>query len=554
MRLFGLSLALILGPTTLLAEQGVVFIQVKNTKNQPVSGVRLSTGGAGSVSGRTDVAGRTRIQLAPQTGGGDKVTLQIVEPSTLVFIDPWDSRVVVPSFENKSDNYVQVVLANKGDRALLENEAFFEAAVNQAFRLAALAKDQNREQKRDALEEVARTYDLPATEIDAAIRAFGRKTQDPYKKGLAALYEENYSLATSLLSESARIRETQAEKADAVAADVELYLGRSLYLEGKFRESVTALRKADKWRPDDSTIQNLLAMSLSELGDYAAAEPLYRRALEIDQGRYGLRNANVASIKTNLAFLHRGAGDYAGAKQLFQEALETDEELLGPLHPKVAIDMSNLAMLLTETEDCDGSGVLLQKVLKADEEAYAKGLVSLDSPAIAAHVNNFADMLRCKGDYPEAERNYRQALELDDKAGRHDHPSRAITLCGLASALAEQGKYEEAERRFREALAIDKNSLGPDHPRVATDADALGMMFVAQKNYGAAEEQLREALRIDEGGSNYFSQSRDLQDLARLFRAKGDTKTRLEFLTKAIKLQKERREKQASQESPPPPN
>src|ERR1700755_181357 len=104
------------------AEEGVLVVNVADTENQPIPGVVLSTTGDSSTSPATDVAGKTRIKLAPQTKPGSEVELVIVRASQdLVFISPWNYRVLVPPFENNSQTAVKVVMAERCKRSLLEN-------------------------------------------------------------------------------------------------------------------------------------------------------------------------------------------------------------------------------------------------------------------------------------------------------------------------------------------------------------------------------------------------------------------------------------------------
>jgi len=62
-------------------------------------------------------------------------------------------------------------------------------------------------------------------------------------------------------------------------------------------------------------------MLLLRLGDYAAAEPYYLRALEIDR-RMG-DQGGVAWTQNNLGLLYNHRGEYAAALALHQEALQT---------------------------------------------------------------------------------------------------------------------------------------------------------------------------------------------------------------------------------------
>lgn len=103
------------------AEEDVLVVHVSDPGGRNIFRVVLSTTGDSSTSPPTDIAGKTRIRLAPQTRAGSEITLQIIKaPQDLVFISPWNQRVTVRSFDNESQNVAQVVLCERGSRMLLE--------------------------------------------------------------------------------------------------------------------------------------------------------------------------------------------------------------------------------------------------------------------------------------------------------------------------------------------------------------------------------------------------------------------------------------------------
>ena len=72
---------------------------------------------------------------------------------------------------------------------------------------------------------------------------------------------------------------------------------------------------------------------LYELGQYAEAEPLLQRALQIREKALGPEHPDVATSLNNLAVLYRAQGRYAEAEPLYQRALKIREKALGPEHP-----------------------------------------------------------------------------------------------------------------------------------------------------------------------------------------------------------------------------
>ena len=88
---------------------------------------------------------------------------------------------------------------------------------------------------------------------------------------------------------------------------------------------------------------NNLAKLLYTQGNYAAAEPLCRRALAIDEKALGPNHPTVAWYLNNRALLFKAKGDYAAAEPLCRRALAIDDKALGPDHPTTRQIKKNLA-------------------------------------------------------------------------------------------------------------------------------------------------------------------------------------------------------------------
>jgi tetratricopeptide (TPR) repeat protein len=332
------------------AEKGILVIQVADIHNRPVAGIELAAKGS-SESGTTDRYGRTRIKLDLQTKVNDWVAIQIVKSPAgkdLVLISPWDAHAQVPPFENETTNFLPLVVAARGDRALLENGKTLTAIAAQINKAnSPKSKDPDpEEQRRESLETVAKSFGLTSGDVDKAIRAWGERATDPYERGLAALYEKKYPLASEELSRSLELREKELGKAKAATSDAAWFLGQAKFEEGKYHESVTAYKKVLDLRPDNSLVLNNLGVSLHKAGDYDGAEPFLRRALAIDDNTPETNLYDVTRDLNSLAELLEEKGDYAGAEPLFLRALEIDHKALGPDHLNVARDFNNLAGLL----------------------------------------------------------------------------------------------------------------------------------------------------------------------------------------------------------------
>ncbi|MDQ6704714.1 MAG: tetratricopeptide repeat protein [Acidobacteriota bacterium] len=268
----------------LCAEQGMLSVHIANPQGRPISGVVLGTLGEGSTSSPTDRSGKTRLRLAPGIQPGAWVALQVAAQRDLVFVSPWNARARVPPFENPSENFVQVVLAPRGDRSLLESRkgvAALAGRVNAASAPAASEQGSVEERRAVALGETARLFGIERSEVDRAIRALAANGEDPYEKGMSALYARDYANAAPQLSEALLTRGKSLRRVPAEVANAAMFLGQALFESGKFDKAVEAYRKALRERPDDAIILNGLGAALLKDGKPELAEPFVRRAAEL---------------------------------------------------------------------------------------------------------------------------------------------------------------------------------------------------------------------------------------------------------------------------------
>ena len=76
-------------------------------------------------------------------------------------------------------------------------------------------------------------------------------------------------------------------------------------------------------------------MIYHEEGRYATAEPLYQKAIAIEEKVRGPEHPDVSACVSNLASLYEEQGQYDRAELLYQGILLIDEKALGRGHPAV---------------------------------------------------------------------------------------------------------------------------------------------------------------------------------------------------------------------------
>jgi hypothetical protein len=182
-------------------EDHILVLFVTNTVDEQVDDLTITC--AGDCSQSSAVQGKVRIKLPPQTRPGDWVSLQIIKRqdgrargADWALISPWDNRVMVPSFENKADNAVPVVVARRGDKQILSSGKAVEALANRVLSGVTPKLDQqiSDEERRMVLKLQAEAVGLTPEEVDRAIREAGAKTKDLNLQAKAALYEKRFGI------------------------------------------------------------------------------------------------------------------------------------------------------------------------------------------------------------------------------------------------------------------------------------------------------------------------------------------------------------------------
>ena len=236
---------------------------------------------------------------------------------------------------------------------------------------------------------------------------------------------------------------------------------------------------------------NERAQLLQRTNRFAEAEPLMRRALEIDSAAFGEQHPTVARDLNNLAMLLKNTNRIEEAEPLMRRALEIDSASFGEQHPTVARDLNNLAMLLHDTNCIEEAELLMRRALEVGLATFGE-----QHPTVATCLNNLAMLLQRTNRLEEAEPLMRRALEIDSAVFGEQHPTVAIRLNGLAALLHDTNRIEEAEPLMRRALEIDLATFGEQHPTVATCLENLATLLKNTNRVEEAEPLMRRALDI----------------------------------------------------------
>ncbi len=315
------------------------------------------------------------------------------------------------------------------------------------------------------------------------------------------------------------VHQVRAAEESLTVASLTYKVALYLLQRGRYREAEPLFQRALQIQErilgsdhhDVARILNSLAALNALQAKYREAEPLYRRALHIWEHALGSDHPDVAPALNNLAEISLAQSRYADAEPLYRRALHILEQVLGPDHPLVATLLSNLAHLSQLQSNYAEAEPLYRRALHILEQVLGP-----DHPLVAEVLTNLAHLSQLQSNYAEAELLYQRALHIWEQALGSKHPNLARVLGGLGELSHTQGKFAEAEALYQRARFVFEQVLGPDHPFVACTLHNLANLFRDQERYAEAEVLYQRALCIQEQqlGQQHPQRAETLYNLA----------------------------------------
>ena len=227
-------------------------------------------------------------------------------------------------------------------------------------------------------------------------------------------------------------------------------------------------------RPEDWPAWDQLVPHLNALNGYLA------RRLTSDD----LAALSGVSAKAAQAFVW--AGSYVASQELAESALRYATRL-GADHPAVLA----LRFWLASAHEYRGEYAEAEREYRdaLAAEIRVKGPDHVDTLSLRSDI---AKMLAEQGKYEQAEKEYRDVLSIMLRVLGADHQNTLATSYNIGRMLAKQGQYEQAEKEYRDVLAARLRVLGPDHPSALTSRYEAARMLVEQGKYEQAEKEYRD--------------------------------------------------------------
>jgi len=296
----------------------------------------------------------------------------------------------------------------------------------------------------------------------------------------------------------------------ALPAACQEKLVRSLYVSGlqdyelgNYKEALKKLRKAMtlaeglKFNAFERSQGMLtLAETLRSLGHYNEAEKAFNESIKYANQAGFRKNITLCRVYNNLGVLYFENSDFPRAEAAWKESEKMSFDIK-------YLPTNNLARLYLKWGKLAEAEEYLGKAKK-----FTTGLLNNKDLTQPYFYFNSATYNRLKGNFDEAEQEYKKAIVGIQKLVTENHLYYTIVLMGLSELYIEQSRFEEAEKEIRTIVKTREDSLGDENPLVAEAYVLLADVLADQGKYNEAREFARKAIelnnRIFEGGDNLF--------------------------------------------------
>ena len=205
----------------------------------------------------------------------------------------------------------------------------------------------------------------------------------------------------------------------------------------------------------EAAIRIAIGRTYRALGEYAAAEPHLRRAVELRRGALGAEHQETVRAMNQLANLYWRQGRLDQAEPLFREAYDIAPPPARRRPRRYDGVRDEPGQRVPRTRALPGGGATL-RAQSRDAAACPRRRPSgtLDT------MGNLANHYQETGRYDKAEALHRRALEARRRVQGPKAPGTVSEMNNLANDLALLGRYEEAGILMRETLALKTELYG----------------------------------------------------------------------------------------------
>jgi len=265
--------------------------------------------------------------------------------------------------------------------------------------------------------------------------------------------------------------------------------------EESLRAAVTDAERMGRLNHRRLEALNALAAYYTQRGRLRDAEPLWVKALSLQEKIYGPEHQKLAAPLVELSSLYERMGRYPEAEAVLLLALKIHERDAVENSARVADDLMGLARLCLRRDPGAGADSRVARAFNIARIVHGD-----DSPAMARFYLAQGDLLGTAGQFAQARAALLKATDIYHRVlgDRHADTIDAWTRWGHLEKA--QTHFREAETLYRRVLAAHLRAEGEGGQAVGADFLNLAELHRVEGKPKAAIKMVRRSLDIREKG------------------------------------------------------
>lgn len=275
-------------------------------------------------------------------------------------------------------------------------------------------------------------------------------------------------------------------------------LGRVLENRAAYADAITVMKEAlalhtaiDPRSPDVAAAATQLGNDYFYAGDYANADSMFNRSLTVARDLYGERHPLVADALINIGAVHFQRGEWTEADRYDRDGLAIIQRVYGDNDPRTAAALTMLSRTLVAEEKFDEAFPLARQALEIRERVFGRV-----SPQAASTVNELGIMALRAKKFDDADSFFARNADIYRAVFKGPHNLLGTALANRGSVYMARGDNINAERLFREALDVFGKTLPDTHLDIGIARIKLGRSLLRQRRFTDAERASSTGLGI----------------------------------------------------------
>jgi len=233
---------------------------------------------------------------------------------------------------------------------------------------------------------------------------------------------------------------------------------------------------------------------------YAAAQPLAERLVQLTEEQYGADELQLTNPLTNLATVHYKLGNYPAAIEAYQHTLRilqakstlADKAQIRPLH--------GLGISFMGNKDPESAVVALKRA--ADLSRNTDGLYNIGQ---VEFIDALIDAYSATGRWAEAEKESQYAMRVEEAAYGRSSLKLLDRYDKLARYYEDERRYTTERSVYERSLAVLAKSAPPNDLRKVVPLRGIARSFRLESFYGIEGADTGATFNAGNNGAPVFA-------------------------------------------------